>query len=340
MNLKQFLWLACFVIVATFGVIFAQQQYRSAVGLAQEPTVVIVQPGQGLRSIAHHLTDAGVLSSVPMFVLGVMLSGKAGDLQAGEYEFLPDTPMSDVVEMLVRGETLIRRITVIEGETVARAMAKIAAAEGLTGTFARNPVEGSLLPETYFYRRGETREAMLRRMEEMMREILAQAWAGRAKNLPLQSPDEALVLASIVEKETALPEERPQIAAVFINRLRRKMRLQSDPTVIYGIALEDPKATERPLRSQDLGQKHPWNTYVIRGLPPTPISNPGRESILAVMHPAESDNFYFVADGAGGHAFATTLEEHNRNAARWRALRDAQDAQDAQDATKNENEKE
>ena len=176
-----------------------------------------------------------------------------------------------------------------------------------------------MAPNTYFFQRGETRQELLDRMQEAQQAALAELWEGRADDLPLKTPEEALILASIVEKETGLPEERPQVAAVFINRLRKGMRLQSDPTIIYGVTFGK-APLGRGLRRSEIDRKTDWNTYQIDGLPPTPIANPGRDSIAAVLNPPETDFLYFVADGTGGHVFARTLAEHNRNVAQWRRI--------------------
>jgi UPF0755 protein len=186
------------------------------------------------------------------------------------------------------------------------------------------PAEGSLLPETYSYSRGEARDEIITRMQAAHRAALDELWAGRAKDLPFATPEEAVILASIVEKETGLADERPRVAAVFVNRLRRGMRLQSDPTVIYGVSGGEPLG--RGLRASELRGETPYNTYVIRGLPPTPIANPGKAALAAVLNPPQTDELYFVADGTGGHAFAKTLAEHSRNVARWRQIERAQTA--------------
>jgi len=211
------------------------------------------------------------------------------------------------------------RVTLAEGVTSWQVAESLRALDLLSGEIAEVPGEGRLAPDSYEIRPGEERAALLERMVRRQEAILADLWAVRAPGLPLASPDEALILASIVEKETALPEERPTVAAVFVNRLNRGMRLQTDPTVIYGIT-EGRGTLGRGLRRSELRAATPWNTYVIMGLPPTPIANPGRESIAATLNPAESDYLFFVADGTGGHAFAVTLDEHNRNVARWRQI--------------------
>lgn len=221
--------------------------------------------------------------------------------------------------MLAAGRTVVRRLTVPEGFTTFQVVALVEGAEGLEGEVGDIPGEGELLPETFFYSWGDTRRQMIARARRAMSEALAELWPKRAPDLPLRSPAEAVVLASIVEKETAIGEERPQVAAVFINRLRRGMRLQADPTVIYGLT-GGRSVLDRPLSRADLETAHPWNTYVIAGLPPTPIANPGRASLQAVLRPASSDDLYFVADGTGRHLFAATLAEHNRNVARLREI--------------------
>jgi UPF0755 protein len=227
--------------------------------------------------------------------------------------------MLEVMQRLAAGKTVVRRLTLAEGLTSWAAVSLIKAAEALEGAIATVPPEGALLPETYHYSYGDSRSAIVERMRQSMQEVLDDAWARRQPDLPLQSPQEALTLASIVEKETARPDERAHIAGVFINRLKRGMRLQSDPTVAYG--LTDGKAPlERPLTRADLRQASPYNTYVIDGLPPGPICNPGRAAIEAVLQPKETRDLYFVADGNGGHAFAETYAKHRRNVRKWRRL--------------------
>jgi len=214
------------------------------------------------------------------------------------------------------------RLTIAEGLQTTQILAQITAAPQLTGSVLGEdqvlPQEGALLPETYHFSRGDSRAELVARMGRDMRQVMAAAWAGRAAGLPFKSAEEALIMASSVERETSLAGERPHVAGVFVNRLRLGMLLQSDPTVAYGINPDGPLG--RPLTRADLKTDHPYNTYVRKGLPPGPISNPGRAAIEAVLRPMATDDLYFVADGAGGHVFAKTLAQHNRNVAKWRKL--------------------
>lgn len=225
--------------------------------------------------------------------------------------------MEAVLAKIQSHDVVQRRLQVVEGTTAAEAMRLLAETEFLEGDLPPPPFEGGIAPDTYFYIRGEQRQAVLQRMVNAQLRILDKLWRQRAEGLPIDTPREALILASIIEKETALAEERARVAAVFVNRLQRGMRLQSDPTVIYGIT-GGKAPLGRPLTRSDLKASSPYNTYRIRGLPPGPIANPGRASIEAALHPADTDDLYFVADGSGGHVFASTLREHNRNVARWR----------------------
>jgi UPF0755 protein len=222
------------------------------------------------------------------------------------------------VTMRDRADTRYR-IAFAEGITSWQAVEGLKAVDVLTGEVAEVPAEGSLAPDSYEVSAGDTRESVIARMTQAQEAILAAAWEGRADGLPLESAEEALILASIIEKETAVADERGRVASVFVNRLRRGMRLQTDPTVIYGIT-EGRGVLGRGIRQSELRGETPWNTYVIDGLPPTPIANPGRASIEAAANPVDTEYVYFVADGSGGHAFAETLAEHNRNVARWREI--------------------
>ena len=283
-------------------------------------TTVVIERGARLEVIARELTRAGVLAVPLVFRLGARLTGADKRLRAGEYAFAARISPRQTVALLENGKTVVRRLTVAEGVTTAEIIAQLNITDGLTGDLGPLPAEGSLLPETYHFSFGDTRRAIVGRMAEAMRAALDDAWAARDRGLPLKTPESALILASIIEKETAVPQERARVAGVFINRLRKGMKLQSDPTVVYGLT-GGKGALGRPLTRADLRTPSPYNTYLIDGLPPSPISNPGLASIVAALDPARTDEFYFVADGSGGHAFARTLSEHNRNVARWRKWR-------------------
>lgn len=307
-----------------YGLYWFAGQTFTARGPLEQPVIVEVSKGSGLARITEDLADAGVIAdrdvSKIIFKLKVREGGRAASLHAGEYQFEPGVSMAEVTDILAAGKVVARFLTVAEGLTSPEVMALVAKAEALTGEVPDPPpATGTLLPETYHYTRGDSRAAVVARMEASMKAALEELWPTRADDLPIDTPEEAVILASIVEKETALASERPRVAAVFVNRLRRGMRLQSDPTVIYGIDPEDGDLG-RPLRKSELERETPYNTYVIGGLPPGPIANPGRESLAAVLNPVETDDLYFVADGTGGHAFAKTLREHNRNVAKWRRI--------------------
>ncbi|MBV8169664.1 MAG: endolytic transglycosylase MltG [Alphaproteobacteria bacterium] len=310
------------VVLALVGAGAALLGYRDFVdaGPLAEPKTVVLPRGAGVEGVALALESAGVIRHHQVFVAGVALLGTRRPLKAGEYAFPAAVSAADVMRLLQEGRTVVRRLTVAEGLTTAQVLALIAGAEALDGALPTPPPgEGELLPETYNYSWGDPRAGMVQRLRRAMSELLAETWRQRAPDLPLASAREALILASIVEKETGVEAERPRVAAVFLNRLKRGMRLQSDPTVIYALT-EGAKPLGRELTRADLDRPSPYNTYVSLGLPPGPIANPGRASLLAVMHPATTDALYFVADGTGGHVFAATLEEHNRNVARWRRV--------------------
>lgn len=288
-------------------------------GPLAEETVVLVPPGTGLSGIAGHLEQADVIEDARIFEIVVRVEGTARSLKAGEYSFPAAVSMRGAMELLQSGRTVVRRITLPEGLTSHELVALLNAADGLAGEIATVPPEGALLPETYHYSRDDRRDDILARMTEARDRVLDELWAQRAEGLPIATPEEAVVLASIVEKETGVAEERPLVAGVFVNRLRKGMPLQSDPTVIYGIT-KGAAPLGRQLIRKDLKTPSPYNTYTIKGLPPGPIANPGRAALAAVLNPAETEYLYFVADGSGGHAFARTLQEHNRNVAKWRKI--------------------
>jgi UPF0755 protein len=260
-----------------------------------------------------------VIAHALVFRIGASVDGQGARLKAGEFAFAPAISAREAAAVIAGGRTVVRRITLPEGITTAQAVALLRAAEGFEGEIATVPAEGALLPDTYHYSWGDQRGKMLERQRRAMSDALAELWDKRAPDLPLKTPEEAVILASIVEKETGVPEERPRIAAVFLNRLKRGMRLQADPTVIYGLT-QGQAPLDRALSRADLATRNDWNTYVIDGLPATPIANPGRAAIAAVLNPIASEDLYFVSDGTGRHVFARTLAEHNRNVARLRRI--------------------
>ena len=324
--LRLFLLILVLGVAGAIAAGWAWQRYTGP-GPLQEDRTVVIQRGAGVNAIAQQLAEEGVLPDPWTLRVGVRLFGEGRSLKAGEYRFAARTSAQAVLDKLISGDVVQRQLTIPEGLTSAQVVDLLAGADGLIGEVAAPPPEGSLLPETYAFTLGDSREALIQRMRTGMEAALAELWAKRAPELPLKSAEEAVTLASIVEKETGVAAERPRVAAVFVNRLKRGMPLQSDPTVIY--ALTGGKAASlangegilgRRLTRADLDADHPYNTYRIPGLPPGPIANPGRASIAAVLNPPSTNDLYFVADGTGGHAFAATLDEHNRNVAKWRKL--------------------
>jgi UPF0755 protein len=299
--------------------------------LAVDATVVI-DPGSRTIAIARQLQDAGVIEDWRLFIVGTTLFADRRSLRAGEYRFGVGMSQEQVMRMMISGATYARRITIPEGFTTTQALKLVRAAEGLIGDLPPDPPgEGQLLPETYFYTRGETRFVVVNRMVEAMQQSMSRLWTERAAGLPYDAMEKALVLASIVEKETSRPSERAHIAGVFINRIRRGMPLQSDPTVIYAVT-SGMGPLGRDISAADLQVKDPYNTYLFKGLPPGPICNPGLAAIEAVLHPMPTKDLYFVADGSGGHAFAQTLEAHNHNVAAYRKAQIQQAADQAAQA--------
>ena len=285
--------------------------------------VIAIPKGEGRIEIATRLEDEGVISNRWTFIASYLLKNafgeKAGDLKAGEYEFKKNTSMADVLEILTRGRAILSKLTIPEGLTSLQIVERLRGEPELTGEITEIPPEGSLLPDTYRFSRGIDRQELLERMKIEMQRFLAAAWEKRQPDLPIKTPEEAVIFASIVEKETGRADERDRVAGVFINRLRKGMRLQSDPTVIYGIA-GGQGSLGRSLTRSDLDQKTAHNTYQINGLPPTPICNPGRPAIEATLNPATTTDLFFVADGTGGHVFSETLKGHNAAVSNWRKI--------------------
>ena len=309
------------VVLAIAGWLYVHGQFDTP-GPARGERTVFLPPGQSAFDIADRLEEAGVIDDPVLFVAGLWLEDKQHSLKAGEYVFEALVTPRGVMEKLVAGDTVTHRFTVTEGMTSAEAVAALSAAPVLMGEIAAVPAEGSLLPETYHYELGDSRAKLIERMQQAMARVVDELWRARDPAVALDDAQQAVVLASIVEKETAVADERPVIAGVFLNRLKQGMRLQADVTVVYAVT-GGKRPLGRPLSRADLWVESPYNTYRQGGLPPGPIANPGRASLAAVLNPAETDSLYFVADGSGGHAFAKTLDEHNRNVANWRAKRAA-----------------
>lgn len=285
-----------------------------------ESTVVLVEKGENLNQIARRLKRDKLLNGVAVFKAAARFSGKSTRLKAGEYRIPAHASAKEILDILVSGQTVVRRVTVPEGKTSRQIFDLLMRTPGLSGDLPEPPPNGTLLPETYVFSYGLPRKIILERMRSGMNKTIDELWPLRDPDLPYTTKEEALVLASIVEKETSLPAERPRIAGVFVNRLRKGMRLQTDPTVIYAVT-DGTMELKRRLTHKDLKTDHAFNTYVNKGLPPAPICNPGRESIQAVLQPQKTNEIYFVADGTGGHVFSWTYEEHKRNIANWKRAR-------------------
>lgn len=314
------------VLIVVGGGVFwiGRIRYEAPGPLAQDENVVIPE-ATGLMEIADLLVSNGIINDKWVFVGAALGTKASGKLKAGEYAFKQGASARDVLGTIVSGKVVEYSVTVPEGLTSDQIVQRLAEVDVLTGTVRQVPREGTLLPDTYKVTRGTTRDEVLRRMAREQQRLLKEVWASRSSSLPLKSPDELVTLASIVEKETAQPDERARVAAVFINRLVKKMKLQSDPTIIYGI-VRGKGRLDRPITRADITTPTPFNTYAIEGLPPGPIGNPGRASLVATANPAQTRDLYFVADGSGGHAFADTLDAHNKNVARWRQIEKDQKA--------------
>lgn len=324
--MKRFLLVLGFLIITaalTIGgaAVYVYVQYTSPSKMAQERDIIIPQ-GTGVRGIAEIFRRENIIDEPLIFLAGVRVSQLDRSLRAGEYHFPARVSPKQAAEILATGDTVKRFVTIPEGLRSGEIIDRINLVDGLVGDITEIPKDGTLLPETYQFSFGDTKQSIVDRMRAAHDEMVEQLWPGRQQGLPFDTIDEAVILASIVERETGVAGERSRVAGVFVNRLRINMRLQSDPTVAYAISPD--KRLERALTRQDWKFESPYNTYVNAGLPPGPITNPGREAFHAVLHPAATKDLYFVADGTGGHAFAQSLKEHNRNVAKWRRIRDGQ----------------
>ncbi|MBA3449434.1 MAG: endolytic transglycosylase MltG [Pseudaminobacter sp.] len=316
---------AMLLVLAAGVVVFLGKRSFDGPGPTAGVQTVLIKPNTGVAAISEQLERRGLISDARIFHLGVRAYGNDKALKAGEYEIQAGASMRDVMELLKSGKSMMYSLTVPEGLTVAQAFQRLAEHEALTGDMpAEVPPEGSLAADTQRFTRGASRKQILDAMLAHQKQLVEEIWARRSPDLPLADVNEFVTLASIVEKETGKGDERSRVAGVFINRLKNDMRLQSDPTIIYGLFGGAGKPADRPIYQSDIEKPTPYNTYTIDGLPPTPIANPGRAALEAVANPSRTEDLYFVADGTGGHAFAKTLEEHNENVARWRALKKKQ----------------
>ena len=293
-------------------------------GPLAEEVVFKVEPGEGLAGVALRLESDGIIKDARLLRLKARLDKTELDLKTGEYIIQPRATMQQVLSILIEGRSVLHRITLPEGRTTAQLLKLIEQDDVLEGDMPEVlPEEGTMLPDTYMYHRGMTRADLIAKTQKAQADLLAELWPARQEGLPIASPYEAVILASVVEKETGRADERPQVAALFTTRLKRGMRLQSDPTIIYGISKGEPlynKAGQRrTLYRSEIDRHTEWNTYQVDGLPKTPICNPGRDAIAAVLDPPETEYIFFVADGKGGHLFARTNAEHERNVAAYRA---------------------
>ncbi|MEM8986266.1 MAG: endolytic transglycosylase MltG [Pseudomonadota bacterium] len=316
--LKLFLGFCVLALLCVVGAAYGGWHLFTGPGPAASETVVDLPPGSSVGAIASRLENAGVISDERVFKAASRLTGTDQSLKAGEYAFPARVSVQEILVILREGRSILYKITAPEGLTTAQILAIVDADETLQGEITVQPGEGRLLPETYLYHRRDTKDDVVRQMMKAQDAVRDALWDLRATELPFDTWEEAVILASIVEKETAFEAERPQVAAVFVNRLKRRMRLESDPTIIYGLTGGEPLG--RGIRQSELRKETPYNTYIIRGLPPTPIANPGRASIAAVLNPPDTNDLFFVADGTGGHVFSSTYAEHRRNVEKWRRI--------------------
>jgi UPF0755 protein len=307
-------------MIGAGGVYYYGRQVLEAPGPLQEDKVVNIAQRAGKRDIAETLNREGVTDVNPwIFIASVAALKASSDLKPGEYSFQKNASLRDVIATIVEGKVVQHSFTIPEGLTSEQIVARLSDNDIFTGSVRELPREGTLLPETYKFPRGTPRDQVIQRMQQAHKRVLAEIWERRSQDIPIKTPEQLVTLASIVEKETGKPDERSRVAAVFANRLKQKIKLQSDPTIIYGLV--GGKGTlGRPIKRSEITQPSPYNTYVIEGLPPGPIANPGRASLEAAANPARTRDLFFVADGSGGHAFTETYDAHQKNVAKLRAM--------------------
>jgi UPF0755 protein len=305
--------------VAVGGALYVGKQRFEAPGPLSDDKVVNIPRGLGIRDIADLLAREGVIDQPWVFIGGVLVLKARGDLKSGEYQFSKAASLADVVNTIIENKVVQHALTIPEGLTSEQIVAKLLENDALSGQIKEIPHEGTLLPETYKFTRGMARAQIIQRMQQAHLHLVQEIWEHRMADLPVKTPEQLVTLASIVEKETGKPDERSRVASVFVNRLKSKMRLQSDPTIIYGLT-GGKGSLGRPILKSEIEQPTPYNTYVIDGLPPGPIANPGRASLDAAANPARTKDLYFVADGSGGHVFSETYDAHQKNVARLRVI--------------------
>ncbi len=312
----------CFIALLLCGVaFFVTGVLIETPGPLKQEKTVIIEKGSGASLIAQELYEQGVVKHAKLFRIALFFERAERELKAGEYLFPAKTSVVDVIRIIRQGKSVNYFFTAVEGWTVKQIIQALNAVEDLTGEIEKKPREGSLLPDTYQYARGDTRQSIIDQMQQASNEYWDKVWPNRSQNLPFDTIAEAKILASIVEKETSLPEEWGMVAGVFVNRLRKDMLLQTDPTVVYAVTDQLGHMQGKRLLRKHLDVDSPYNTYKYAGLPPAPIANPSRAAIDATLHPESHDYIFFVADGTGGHLFAKTLTEHNRNVQKWREYR-------------------
>lgn len=313
-----------FAICAIGGFVFINQKAKTPGPLSQNK-VIFIERNSGTDEIADQLQKEGVIDQPTLFQFYALMNRQRGSLKAGEFEFKARASIDETIDTLVQGKAILHSVTLPEGLTSEQMVSRLNENEILSGDVEEMPREGTLLPDTYKFERGTTRQQLIQKIQATQKQMVAQIWARRSSDIPVKTSQEFVILASIVEKETGKAEERPRVAGVFINRLNKKMRLQSDPTIVYGLVGGKGTLGRSILRSE-IERVTPYNTYTIDGLPLGPIANPGRAALEAVANPLRTKELYFVADGTGGHVFAATYDEHLRNVSRWRQIEKGKEA--------------